>query len=136
MRLLITETVLSNRTVNALRRNGLFTVEEVINYHKAHNIATVKGIGKETIEEITNVLLAPAGFKIKPKKPESQKKSKPRKKSLGRSMAQYIRFKKYFDELYGQGLEVANWHQNGALEPFDNFYNNAIEFALKKGETK
>lgn len=31
-------------------------------------------------------------------------------------------FKKYFDELYGEGLEVANWHKNGDLEPFDSFY--------------
>ena len=38
-----------------------------------------------------------------------------------------IRFKEYFDELYGQGLEIANWHQNGDLEPFDNFYDSAID---------
>ena len=37
---------------------------------------------------------------------------------------QAINFKKYFDELYGEGLEVANWHLNGDLEPFDNFYEN------------
>lgn len=38
-----------------------------------------------------------------------------------------LKFKKYFDELYGQGLEVANWHQNGDLEPFDSFYESACE---------
>ena len=38
-----------------------------------------------------------------------------------------IEFKKYFDELYGEGLEVANWHLNGDLEPFDNFYENALQ---------
>ena len=37
------------------------------------------------------------------------------------------RFKDYFDDLYGIGLEVAEWHQNGMLEPFDNFYDSAIE---------
>jgi hypothetical protein len=37
-------------------------------------------------------------------------------------------FKKYFDELYGEGLEVANWHKNGDLEPFDSFYESALEF--------
>ena len=37
------------------------------------------------------------------------------------------RFKEYFDELYGQGLEVAEWHMNGDLELFDNFYEGAIE---------
>ena len=38
-----------------------------------------------------------------------------------------IKFKQYFDELYGQGLEIANWHLNGELEPFDNFYESACE---------
>lgn len=36
-------------------------------------------------------------------------------------------FKRYFDGLYGQGLEVANWHMNGATEPFDGFYDSAME---------
>tara|TARA_R110001606_G_scaffold8453_3_gene37204 strand:+ start:7390 stop:7632 length:243 start_codon:yes stop_codon:yes gene_type:complete len=26
------------------------------------------------------------------------------------------------DSLYGQGLQVANWHLNGELEPLDNFF--------------
>ena len=38
-----------------------------------------------------------------------------------------IKFKKYFDEMYGNGLYIANWHLNGALEPFDNFYESACE---------
>ena len=37
-------------------------------------------------------------------------------------MQELERFKKYFDEMYGIGLEVAEWHQNGDLELFDNFY--------------
>lgn len=41
-------------------------------------------------------------------------------------------FKKYFDELYGEGLEVANWHKNGDLEPFDSFYESALEFEVIK----
>lgn len=40
---------------------------------------------------------------------------------------QAINFKKYFDKLYGEGLEVANWHLNGDLEPFDNFYESALQ---------
>lgn len=36
------------------------------------------------------------------------------------------KFKEYFDELYGTGLEVKNWHLNGDTEPFDNFYESAI----------
>lgn len=36
-------------------------------------------------------------------------------------------FKEYFDGLYGEGLYVANWHLNGELEPFDNFYDSAME---------
>lgn len=35
-------------------------------------------------------------------------------------------FKQYFDSLYGQNLEVANYHMNGNLELFDNFYDSAI----------
>lgn len=42
--------------------------------------------------------------------------------------SQLYRFKKYWDELYGQGLEVAWYHYNGVLEPFDNFYESAIEY--------
>ena len=38
-----------------------------------------------------------------------------------------VKFKKYFDELYGNGLEVVNWHQNGDTEPFDNFYESALD---------
>lgn len=38
------------------------------------------------------------------------------------------KFKKYFDDLYGEGLEVANWHQNGDLEPFDTFYESALNW--------
>jgi hypothetical protein len=47
-----------------------------------------------------------------------------------------VDFKEYFKELYGQGLEIANWHQNGELEPFDNFYESAIEYSLRKGDKK
>jgi hypothetical protein len=36
-------------------------------------------------------------------------------------------FKSYFDSLYGIGLEVKGWHQNGNLETFDSFYESAIE---------
>lgn len=40
-----------------------------------------------------------------------------------------VRFKKYFDELYGESLEVANWHKNGDLEPFDSFYESALDWS-------
>lgn len=36
-------------------------------------------------------------------------------------------FYDYFAELYGKGLEVDNWHGNGDLEPFDNFFEGAEE---------
>ena len=36
-------------------------------------------------------------------------------------------FKQYFMELYGQGLEVTNWHLNGDTEPLDNFIDSALE---------
>lgn len=34
-------------------------------------------------------------------------------------------FYDYFAELYGKGLEVAYWHENGDLEPFDDFFDCA-----------
>ncbi len=46
---------------------------------------------------------------------------------LENKVKELLAFKEYFDALYGQGLEVANWHLNGALEPFDNFYDSAVE---------
>lgn len=38
-------------------------------------------------------------------------------------------FKTYFDELYGQGLEVENFHLNDDTESFDNFYEDALNRA-------
>lgn len=44
-------------------------------------------------------------------------------------------FYDYFAELYGDGLEVANWHLNGDLEPFDDFFENAVqEMNIESGE--
>lgn len=37
------------------------------------------------------------------------------------------KFYDYMGELYGAGLEVANWHLNGDLEPFDSFFESADE---------
>lgn len=36
-------------------------------------------------------------------------------------------FYNYFAKLYGQGLEIAEWHKNGDLEPFDYFFDSAEE---------
>lgn len=41
----------------------------------------------------------------------------------------YKKFKEYFDDLYGKGLEVENWHMNGETIPFDDFYESACEYA-------
>lgn len=40
-------------------------------------------------------------------------------------LQQAINFKKYFMELYNEGLEVANWHENRDLEPLVNFIDAA-----------
>lgn len=34
-------------------------------------------------------------------------------------------FYKYMMDLYGQNLGVSNWHQNGDIEPLDNFLDSA-----------
>lgn len=38
---------------------------------------------------------------------------------------QLQKFYEYMRDLYGTGLEVANWHLNGDFEPFDNFFDSA-----------
>ena len=43
-------------------------------------------------------------------------------------LKEVLNFKKYFDALYGEGLEIANWHKNGDLEPFDSFYESALDW--------
>ena len=58
---------------------------------------------------------------------------------LEKEIKALVAFKEYFSELYGTGLDVANWHQNGALEPFDNFYESAedeYEAEIKKKYTE
>lgn len=41
----------------------------------------------------------------------------------------YKRFYEYFSGLYGVGLAVSNWHLNGATEPFDTFFDSAVQYA-------
>lgn len=45
------------------------------------------------------------------------------------SREQVEKFKEYFDDLYGKGLEVYGWHMNGEAKPFDDFYEDACEYA-------
>lgn len=44
------------------------------------------------------------------------------------------KFKSYFDSLYGIGLDVEGWHENGNTISFDEFYDSAIEDM--EGETE
>lgn len=32
--------------------------------------------------------------------------------------------KEFWDMLYGQNMEVTNWHRNGDTEPMDNFFEH------------
>ena len=50
------------------------------------------------------------------------------------ALEQLQKFKEYFDDLYGQGLEIANWHLNGETENFDNFYTSALEAMTAESE--
>ena len=45
------------------------------------------------------------------------------------SREQAEKFKEYFGDLYGQGLEVYGWHLNGEPKPFDDFYEDACKYA-------
>ena len=58
---------------------------------------------------------------------------------LEKEIKALLAFKDYFSDLYGHGLEVANWHENGELEYFDMFYESAVdeyEAELKKKYTE
>ena len=44
-----------------------------------------------------------------------------------------LRFKEYIETLYGQGLEVKNWHHNGTTEPLDTFIEAAHEAEKSEG---
>ena len=45
------------------------------------------------------------------------------------SREQVEKFKEYFDDLYGKGLKVYDWHMNGEAKSFDDFYEDACEYA-------
>ena len=62
------------------------------------------------------------------------KKEVDKNAKLCEEIAELKRFKQYFDELYGTGLEVANWHLNGDLESLDNFINSADDYMKEQGE--
>jgi len=49
------------------------------------------------------------------------------KKQIDDAVAPYKSFYNHFKSLYGQGLEVTNWHLNGDLEPYDSFFDLAVE---------
>jgi hypothetical protein len=51
------------------------------------------------------------------------------------TLEQLQQFKEYFDSLYGNGLDVANWHLNGDMESFDTFYESAVA-AMNEGKTE
>jgi hypothetical protein len=58
---------------------------------------------------------------------------------LEKEIKALLAFKDYFSDLYGHGLEIANWHENGELEYFDTFYESAVdeyEAELKKKYTE
>ena len=45
------------------------------------------------------------------------------------SREQAEKFKEYFGDLYGKGLEVYGWHLSGEPKPFDDFYEDACTYA-------
>lgn len=41
----------------------------------------------------------------------------------------YKKFYEYFEDIYEDNLQIANWHLNGDLEPLNNFIDDAIGYA-------
>lgn len=58
------------------------------------------------------------------------------KRRIQEAVVPYKAFYDYFKELYGTGLEVANWHLNGDMEPFDDFFEYAESELLYSTEMK
>lgn len=56
---------------------------------------------------------------------ETEKLQEHIEKKIEEAISPYKEFYNYFNSLYGEGLRVANWHLNGDLEPFDNFFEHA-----------
>lgn len=56
-------------------------------------------------------------------------KETPLTRAYDKAYRALYRFYDYWVSLYGTGLEIANWHLNGELEPFDNFFESAVEYA-------
>ncbi len=47
----------------------------------------------------------------------------------------FMRFYIYWTELYGTGLQVNGWYLNGESEPFDSFYDSAVEYMNRTDTT-
>lgn len=77
--------------------------------------AIMKDCMKPMVMQLTNEIMD-----------EAEKKILAATVDLTREITALRAFKNYFDSLYGKGLEVANFHLNGELEPFDDFYESAI----------
>jgi hypothetical protein len=70
---------------------------------------------------------------------EKYENAKTEVERLEKEIKALLAFKDYFSDLYGHGLEIANWHENGELEYFDMFYESAVdeyEAELKKKYTE
>ena len=123
----ITETALPHRITNALCRQGLFTVESVLEYHNTYGIKNLEDIGTTSVQEINDIILIPHGCGIPPKQPRVKKRTP--KKHIRLNAHQLSRFKQYFDKLCGQGFTVIGDNQK---ESFDVIYRNALEFSFNK----
>ena len=47
--------------------------------------------------------------------------------SLRTEVEALVIFKNRFEGLYRQGVGLSDWHMNGAIEPYDNFYEAALD---------
>jgi predicted RNase H-like nuclease (RuvC/YqgF family) len=92
----------------------------------------VKGEHHKLLNEVADEIIrdyvthAPLGWDRKLNELEQSISPMARKiKEQQKEIEKLKAFYDYFSELYGQGLEIANWHQNGELEPFDDFFESA-----------
>lgn len=55
---------------------------------------------------------------------------------LSEELERYKRYVIYMSALQGMGLDIIGWHDNGEVEPLDNFLQSALECMEEKGEIR
>ena len=136
----ITETALSRRVTNALCRYGLFTVGEVVEYHNAHDISTIRSVGADAIKEINDIILIPNGFGIPPKHPRIKKEKstqQPSKRHMKRNEKRQMLIE-ILNNFYWDGVSghVMYFTEDESAVLAKYLIENGVTTSVKKEDTR